>query len=351
MAGFIVVDDFLLQGAVLQKIMAQTDYDYDYLGQAASGEEGIEMARKLRPDLIFIDIEMPGLNGLTMAEQIKTELPGTNMIILSAHDNFTYAQRAISLDIDEYLLKPVTVTTLKQALVHIRSKHPLQPMATWETHMKALADEMVNAILYGDEVSVSNLFSKCTAVWTDTAAPKACPGEDMGEFAYVISKRLETQLHRADLVHSFYRDFVKENRQTDSAETAFSSLYKLLISYSKLFQEYESQNSYTYICQAKQYIQENIDKDISLISLSESVFLSPSHLSRLFKQYEGMSFSEYLLKARLALACRLLVTTTDGVELIASKCGYGKANSFWKMFKKQIGMSPGQYRRQQNRRN
>ena len=86
------------------------------------------------------------------------------------------------------------------------------------------------------------------------------------------------------------------------------------------------------------------NQEITLQRLADELFISPPHLSRLFKQQEGITFSEYLLQKRLDLACSLLLTSQDPIEVIALKCGYTKGNSFWKMFKKRMGVSPGQYR-------
>lgn len=85
------------------------------IGEASDGEEGVEKIRALAPDIVLTDVRMPILDGLAMLEATKEEF-GYEAVILSSYSEFSYAQRAISLGVKEYVLKPVDYDKLKGAL-------------------------------------------------------------------------------------------------------------------------------------------------------------------------------------------------------------------------------------------
>lgn len=95
---------------------------------------------------------------------------------------------------------------------------------------------------------------------------------------------------------------------------------------------------------AKQYIKENISRDLSVVEVAEHVFLNPDYLSRVFKRETGYSLKEYILKMRMGIACELLAKTSLSVSKVAMSCGYSHMAHFSQMFKKENGMTPNEYR-------
>lgn len=71
-----------------------------------SGRGAIETAEHFRPDIIFMDIQMPGINGIEAMKEIRTFLPNAIFIVLTAYDKFDYAKESINLGVLEYLNKP-----------------------------------------------------------------------------------------------------------------------------------------------------------------------------------------------------------------------------------------------------
>jgi len=96
----------------------------------------------------------------------------------------------------------------------------------------------------------------------------------------------------------------------------------------------------------KAYIEKNFQLELSLNDLANYVYVSPYHLSRVFKEEIGMSPIQYLIKCRIDEAKRLLVTTDLSVREIAMQVGYANANYFNLLFSKMTGDSPGKYRKQ-----
>jgi len=93
------------------------------------------------------------------------------------------------------------------------------------------------------------------------------------------------------------------------------------------------------------YVQTNLRNPISLESVSQNVFLSPSYLSRIFKRYLHVNFIDYVNYQRVAIACKYLMLTNNKVSVISRQVGCSQNSYFSKVFKRITGMSPLAYRR------
>ena len=69
------------------------------------GEMALPLILKSKPDLLITDIKMPFMDGLTLCKLVKKELPDIKIVILSGYDDFNYAKQAISIGVEDYLLK------------------------------------------------------------------------------------------------------------------------------------------------------------------------------------------------------------------------------------------------------
>lgn len=101
----VVDDDFWIReelGEALKKINPA----YEIVGMAENGQEGLEIIRNQKPDLVITDIQMPVMDGLTMLSFVRAEGIDCKALILSGHVEFDYARRAIALDVLDYLYKP-----------------------------------------------------------------------------------------------------------------------------------------------------------------------------------------------------------------------------------------------------
>jgi len=86
------------------------------VGTAKSGREAIEKAETIKPDIILMDIMMPGINGIDAIREIKSRLRDVVFIILTAYDKFDFVREAIKLEVMDYLLKPADQETIIQAV-------------------------------------------------------------------------------------------------------------------------------------------------------------------------------------------------------------------------------------------
>lgn len=122
----LLVDD---EGIVTESLeyMIQHNFSEQCMTEIAkTGRAAIEIAERFCPDIIFMDIQMPGINGIQAMKEIRRSSPNALFIVLSAYDNFDYAKEAIDLGVMEYLTKPVSqkivVATVKKAIVLIEEK-------------------------------------------------------------------------------------------------------------------------------------------------------------------------------------------------------------------------------------
>lgn len=109
---------------VREGIIAQIDwekYGFEVVEQAENGREAADAIDRLLPDVVVTDIQMPFMNGLQLAEWIRSRHPNTKIIILTGYDEFEYAQKAIKLQIDEYILKPFSSQELIDILLKVRT--------------------------------------------------------------------------------------------------------------------------------------------------------------------------------------------------------------------------------------
>ena len=96
--------------------------------------------------------------------------------------------------------------------------------------------------------------------------------------------------------------------------------------------------------QAQEYIQENYKKDLSLDALSKELDISPYYFSKLFKEETGSNFVEYLTNLRMSRAKELLKDEKLSMKEICMEVGYSDPNYFSRIFKKNFGMTPTEYR-------
>ncbi|SDB51732.1 two-component system, response regulator YesN [Pseudobutyrivibrio sp. YE44] len=118
---FLVEDEIVIRDG-LKASFPWEQHGFAYVGDAADGEMALPQIRQTKPDVIITDIRMPFMDGIALSKIIKKELPNTRIIIISGFDDFSYAQEAIGIGVDNYLLKPITKDKLGEVMSDVKSK-------------------------------------------------------------------------------------------------------------------------------------------------------------------------------------------------------------------------------------
>lgn len=121
MYRLVVIDDEYIVVQGIKALLSRLKLDYEVVGAAYDGIQGLEVIRNEKPDVVITDIRIPGLDGLSVIETAKDECPDTNFIVISGYSEFAYAQRALTLGVKDYIDKPVTAEKLKNALARVES--------------------------------------------------------------------------------------------------------------------------------------------------------------------------------------------------------------------------------------
>ena len=112
---FLCEDEIVMRDGIKNHIDWEKE-GIEFVGEASDGELAYPMILEKKPDILITDIKMPFMDGLELSELVKKELPDTKIIILSGYDEFAYAQKAVSLGVTEYLLKPISPAKLKESI-------------------------------------------------------------------------------------------------------------------------------------------------------------------------------------------------------------------------------------------
>ena len=111
-----IIDDEPIIVEGIKKIVPWEKYGCQIIATANDGIEGSRLIRELKPDILFSDISMPGIDGLTMVAGLRSEFPLIKICILTGYRDFDYAQKAISLGVSRYLLKPSNLVEIEEAI-------------------------------------------------------------------------------------------------------------------------------------------------------------------------------------------------------------------------------------------
>ncbi len=104
----LIADDEQMERDALRYIIARGCAQIGAVLDAANGREAVEIAAREQPEIVLLDIKMPGINGVEAAGRILAQAPDTKLVFLTAYDYFDYAQQAIRLGVVDFLVKPAT---------------------------------------------------------------------------------------------------------------------------------------------------------------------------------------------------------------------------------------------------
>jgi two-component system response regulator YesN len=170
MVKLMIVDDEYLSRFALRTLISKNLSTIEIIAEAENGRQAIELNRKFRPQIIIMDIKMPGISGIDASMEIINEFPETSILILTAYDNFEFIKRALDIGVKGYILKPIkeaeVIDKLSKMLNQIHERESRNDfMETVEKKISIvkpfMEDEMVSAFISGnyDTEKIKNFIS------------------------------------------------------------------------------------------------------------------------------------------------------------------------------------------------
>lgn len=137
MYKLMIVDDEQIVLDGLKFLVEDTMDDIEVVACASSGREAILACDRYNPDIVFMDIQMPGINGIEAIESIKKRHRDIRFVIISAYEQFEYAKQAVELGVSEYILKPINPEKLTEVLRRLSSELE----AEWNHRMREIENK------------------------------------------------------------------------------------------------------------------------------------------------------------------------------------------------------------------
>ena len=156
----VIADDHTLVRQSVAKA-AQGEDGIEVLGEAADGPSAHELVTRTRPDLAVLDIALPGLDGLTLAERLRHEVPEVAVVFLSMHDDDASLQRAVALGARGFVSKSASIDEFVEALRAVRDggSYLSSDVATRVMYLAANRDREDDGSLTAREREILQLLS------------------------------------------------------------------------------------------------------------------------------------------------------------------------------------------------
>jgi two-component system response regulator YesN len=372
--------------------------DMRVVAEAEDGETALALVQKEKPDILMIDVRMPFLNGLDLIQKINDVWRDCVIIVVSGHDEFEYAQRALKLKVFEYVLKPVPQDVLASVLVRaeeeLTAARSRSHYLSWardqlERNMPMLREQLFRDWVRG-RLSRSEIQEQAAFLSIDTDGYRVIAlihvkeRVPATELAQEKDWRIELFAVRR-IVEEAFRDFspvmVFLDEQDDvvaltgsragpawtralgtvESRAAGSLAHALVIAhapisegadgvaetYEGLCAEVAHRSGHrSFVLLAQNYIDAHYGRpELTLEEVAGAVQVSTGYLSRLLKRETGFSFVDYLTRVRINKAILLMGDPAVKVYEVAEAVGYQSQHYFSRAFKRVFGRSPVDYRK------
>ena len=122
----ILVDDEAEVIDVIEQKIAWNELGFEVVGSATNGVKALELVEKTQPDVVITDIKMPYMDGLELSKRLNDDYRNIHIIIFTGFDEFEYAKEAVHLEVEEYMLKPITSEEFTECLKRVKNSLDLE---------------------------------------------------------------------------------------------------------------------------------------------------------------------------------------------------------------------------------
>jgi len=344
----LIVDDkpAVLEG--LRELVPWLEIGARIVGEAGDGQEALAIAVDKRPDVVITDIRMPHLDGLQLCEALSRELPHTVKIILSAYEDFSYAQSAIRFEVKDYILKPIDYDKIDLLTARIRgiaARNSTRQTVRILMNDPLLQENMQTALKNGDSEALALFFAQ--------EMPTEAHSQDDTELFKNLCLQLQQILFDFVEKAGFNWQLIGISKEQSLARAGqlddYSSLKEhcrgLYLRVSDTIRNRKNSRPEAVIDAMKTYILNNFNNpDLTVYTLADKLKISANYAGSIFFQNTGSHITNYIAKLRMDKALELLRDPTIPIQQIALEVGYMDSHYFARAFKKAKGFTPSQYR-------
>ncbi|WP_175492983.1 helix-turn-helix domain-containing protein [Bacillus sp. OK048] len=335
----IIEDEFMIRKK-LRHLLEHLEIEGMCIDEIQEAEDGIDADQLLQDlafDIVFTDINMPEMDGLSLLEKSAHYHPAAQWVIISGHDSFQYAQQAIYHGAKDYLLKPITRNKLNETMQRLVENIKKERNNFIEIDE---IDEMLANLESAIWVLDGDLVKEIMRTWGDKVEKKHLK---LSYYQSVMNHLLKTLVDRINQKGSISLDvtYHLKGEQIIHITTQFVENCLQVIDMAKVQRKGKFVDP---IEVAKEYMKKNVCAKVNLEDVAQILGLNSSYFSQLFKRETGQTFVDYRIHLRMEAAKQLLERSNMRIIDISSEIGYDDAPHFTKTFKKYTGTSPKEYR-------
>lgn len=345
MYNIVIVEDELIQLESLRRIISDC-VENTIIHEATTGRKAIQLIDSIEQiDLILVDINIPLPNGHEIVKYLKNKSNDTKVIVTTANDDFDVVRGMLGLKVDDYLLKPI-----KQSVLTTTIKKILDVDEADITALKALKQIMTSLIESCDYMSWHNfLFNKLNDAY-NSKSHSSEQSKVITDILKILNQYISTQNNNQMLIPTEVKiaaliKYITQHGLTSASY--YRIITNLMIISSEIFDwalKHFNENL-NFTDRAKFHIEKNLLKNVTLDDIATKSFVSTCYLSRVFKKDMNIGFSNYISQRKISIAKSLLQFSNIQVNAIALELSYQDANYFCRIFKKETGMAPSDYRK------
>lgn len=400
MFNILIVDDDINIRAHVRSVCRRAG-DGIAIYEAVDSQEALTRLEEHIIQLCIMDLHLPDMLGTDLLKIVKQQYGGIKVIMLSGDSSFDAVRQSFMYDADDYIEKPVDEMSLLQKVYEMRKKYFLG-LKTIELPKKSISEyisfslnEDFSALGRDNDDRYDRLRNRYDLGF-DFSGGAICSFELGGledaanaEYYYsYLAERIKRDFTGISIVFMFFngrltavmngtlneelirtrfsdiKSIFNENgismsvfvSERFNGKVGFFPAYRTLLDMIRNAEMYgkneivvssggESNRSQVALVQrAKRYIQEMVYESFSLVNVAEYLGIHPNYLSKVFKQAEGIAFTDYVCDCKMQEAKRLLTETNLKIYAIAEKLHYYDTGYFIRIFKKYYGVSPNQFR-------
>ena len=381
--NIVVIDDEQVILSGIASMVPQMDPDWTIFGRFSDAEEALNNCDWDQVQVVLADISMPGMDGLTLVNALRENGFDTLVVFITAHANFSYAQRGAHLNMFDYLLKPVSKADLEAVLHRAQQQYEKSKAATEtaeyiEKNLHTLRKHFLGDLMFEERLispqemerrlreyrltdtryQVAFLKTQLPRLSVKQELAKAIPSHQWMLYGQEDSFEILQLFEPGDDLTPLENALCSLGGQW-SASKAMLSIGELADTYRKLLPQAQAvaipeeeqpgillkgRELSSPVQMAKEYIDQHYTEHLSLKQLADAVYLHPTYLSNVFKKQTGYSVVDYINELRILKAKKLLPDPRNRIYWIVEQVGFSNQRYFCHVFKTLTGQTPMQYR-------